>query len=249
MGRCLVACSPVHRPMPYDSKHALLPRCARCLMQRVANTLTVHGLWPNYVDGYPACCSGPASTGSLNLPLEPVEYTTTFPQGHRLSAESMDVRRLDPAVRNGYASLCGLANHEWQKHGYCLGLWPDGGPLRSLTRMAADYFDLTFQVADLVGNATAAMDAWAASRHAPSVANIQEIYPQRVQVWCNAGDALNRLLAIRTCWDMTPGRWTVPVRPRACAAKQPYGNFAPCNRAKPVRLDKYTAPVDVRNAS
>jgi ribonuclease I len=53
---------------------------------------------------------------------------------------------VDPTAPDAYSSLCGIYDHEWQKHGWCLGF--EVGP--NATDSARHYFEYTLQVAATV---------------------------------------------------------------------------------------------------
>ncbi|CAM9228680.1 unnamed protein product, partial [Ectocarpus fasciculatus] len=73
-----------------------------------SNTFSIHGLWPNYVDGYPQCCN---ASGNLK-PLDPtiVEEWDIYP--------ALEANWYDPTTSSD-CSTCYLLNHEWEKHGNC----------------------------------------------------------------------------------------------------------------------------------
>lgn len=217
----------------------MLPLSARCIPERTANAVTIHGLWPNYLHGYPSCCNSQPGSVPFNLPLDPVGYVATYPAPNPLSAEEMDKIWLDPATTDAYQSLCNIFNHEWQKHGLCLGYWDD---TMNLTVRAAQYFRKTIETAGLVSEATSQLESWAAEEHSPSVDEIRGLYPKQIQLWCATGDAdgpgLNRFMAVRTCWNTSKTAWE-PTEMLDCPRETPYSSFGICDEASPVRLDKY----------
>lgn len=81
-----------------------------CAPHQLQTGFQIHGLWPNYNQGFPSCCNTPQ-------PLNPDEA-----DGWDMLAE----------MRTNWASLavaesCGACftwNHEWQKHGGCFAAKP-----------------------------------------------------------------------------------------------------------------------------
>ena len=219
----------------------------RCFPHRTTDTVTIHGLWPNYIQGYPTCCNNQPGSDPLNVPFDPVDYAAVYPESHIFSAESMDKVWRDPAMPGPYESLCNIFNHEWQKHGYCLGYWNDGA--MNTTVKASKYFEFAMLTAALVANATTRLDAWAADGSQPTVEQIRSMYPRRIELWCATEDAdgarLNRFMAVRTCWNVSKVEWG-PMEPMDCFPESPYGPFIVCDESRPVRLDAYarkTTPI------
>lgn len=155
----------------------IFPRGTQCIPSRVFDGLTVHGLWPNYRNGYPACCRGAESTeleGLINLPLDPIAFPATYPS----FTSSLDEAWRDPTAPDAHTSLCGLLNHELQKHGYCLGYKID---LQDASETALHYFTYTLAVAQRLGGADAMIAGWARDGLRPSVSAIEGLYAHQVR--------------------------------------------------------------------
>jgi len=224
------------------------PEGTQCIPERVTDTLTLHGLWPEYFQGYPACCDNLPDSSPNNRPLDPEDYAAAYSSGP-LRPEALDSVWRDATMAAAYQSLCNIFNHEWQKHGHCLGKWDDP---KNTTDMAAQYFEYAVKVAGIVGEATAQIDSWAAEGFSPSVGSIRGLYPSRIELWCASRDRdganLNRLVAIRTCWSGSPTDFGA-VLPTDCFSQYPYGSFSICDGSKPVRLDRYDRTLDSRQAA
>jgi len=175
--------------------------------------------------------------------LDPVDYAAVYSWPHNLSAEHVDKVWRDPTMPSAYESLCNIFNHEWQKHGYCLGYWDENTTNNNTTVQAAKYFEFTIRAATLLEGASAQLNAWARDHKVaqPTASEIRSLYSRRISLWCSGGGmTLNRFLAVRTCWNVSRTEWA-PLEPIDCAPESPYGSFDVCDERKPVLLDKYVA--------
>ena len=170
-----------------------------------SNELSIHGLWPNYVDGYPQCCN---ATGNLK-PLNPaaVESWKIYSQ---LSNDWYDPTSV------GSCGTCYLLNHEWEKHGNC---YSPGEPEKYFRAGLYAYGELRSQnlkISSLYGTIV-------------YTANITSLYSKNVNVMCDPNDPNSKfylslgigiLIEIQSCWnsqlnqiDCAPpfsGKFTVP---------------------------------------
>jgi hypothetical protein len=166
--------------------------------------LSIHGLWPNYVDGYPQCCG-------QNDPVDP-EVVTSFDIWPTLQQ-----RWKDPTVPNKVeCEACYMLNHEWQKHGTCLSPAPQQ-PATKGGGAAADpdavywYFDLALTIDALMSSTLQTMNAFV---DVVPLTSITELFERDVQVLCDPFDQPNnathaRFLELRTCWSMASGTPTL----------------------------------------
>ncbi|OQR85044.1 ribonuclease [Achlya hypogyna] len=172
-----------HRPV------ASYPLGIRC-KEPVLSRLLVHGLWPNYDGGYPACCK---STRALrSRPFDPRGLITKYPTLTARMREQWGDATQDSALD----MTCELWNHEFQKHGLCYASADDG-----YEEAAAKYFSTTLAVADRLHIATQHIDDMALSA-TPwlAVAAIQRLYDHRVEIRCTPVNGASFLASIRSCW-------------------------------------------------
>ena len=111
---------------------------AVCSADAVTNQLTLHGLWPNYNEGFPACCN---TTKTANSPLDPMALSKNNPA---LMAR-MRAAWPDPVESSMREGLCYLHNHEFQKHGYCYGA---GFVEGNVQQSAVNYFTAALDLHD-----------------------------------------------------------------------------------------------------
>lgn len=200
------------------------------------NEMTIHGLWPNYNAGYASCCN--VSDTVSNHPFHALEFAVEHP----LLLTEMKARWVDPTQPNAYLSLCEMYNHEYQKHGVCYGAVGDNWKLG-----AATYFHAALNAASTHAAATQQLNHWAASPSPQTtLAAITSLFPKEVQVLCaaGAGDRLNQLAAVRTCFDKpeTYGSHGPFVHCDCAAASDSPPAFVPCDGAAPITLFPYTGP-------
>lgn len=164
------------------------PKGASCNQEDVENSLTIHGLWPNYVGGYMGCCN---STTVSNLPLDPFDYTDGKTELHVAILDRLQKHWMLPVGKNDSANLCYTWNHEWQKHGYCGG-WKN----------EISYFKSTLRLNKLLKAQSKKINAWGNDDRKVDRKTIEELYPKRIQLICSATEpGRNKLSAIRTCWS------------------------------------------------
>ncbi|GAB9469410.1 Ribonuclease [Globisporangium polare] len=211
------------------------PNGVSCKPEVVKSEVTIHGLWPNYNDGYAGCCN--VSDSVVNRPFQAAEFAKTQAA---LVAE-MKAKWVDPTQANEYDSLCEIYNHEFQKHGICYSANGD-----DYASAAVTYFKATLKAASLLDSTTTQINKWAAlpKPEAPSLVAIEALYaPRKVQVFCSAVDGKNQLSAIRTCFDKpavisSDG----PSKQIDCAPGKATSSFALCDTGVPISLIAYTAP-------
>lgn len=210
------------------------PNGITCKPEVVKSELTIHGLWPNYNDGYISCCN--ASTTILNHPYNAKDFATNQPA---LLAEMKD-KWVDATQSGEYDSLCEIYNHEFQKHGLCYAA--QGSDYEAA---AVAYFQATLNTAAKVEAATKQINAWAASAN-PQVASVDDIlalYPKKAQVFCSAVDGSNQLSIVRTCYEKPAViDASGPSTMIDCAEPKGTATFALCDPTKPITLGAYVAP-------
>eukprot|EP00927_Polykrikos_kofoidii_P001871 TRINITY_DN10727_c0_g1_i1.p1 TRINITY_DN10727_c0_g1~~TRINITY_DN10727_c0_g1_i1.p1 ORF type:complete len:329 (-),score=34.08 TRINITY_DN10727_c0_g1_i1:125-1111(-) len=158
---------------------------SRCRSGAVRRTgISIHGLWPNYIGGFPSCCA------HVELPqhLPPDVFALA------------SLAWVDPTYdANDSCSACGMWAHEMMKHGSCFATDMTG------------YFRATLGLAHrLKDRLDAASKLLTAATERP-IATVQfaEIFaPYTVQVICDKRDKrrTNRtgiFLEFRTCWNRT----------------------------------------------
>lgn len=161
--------------------------------------LSIHGLWPNYVGGFPQCCGDPQ-------PLDPAAVSK-WPAS---LLRRLAIRWPDPTVELVGRSACEIWNHEWQKHGTCMEPQTDAG--------AQAYFERGLAVDNALSDANAKIDGFRGT--VQSLSDISALYPKSVQVMCDKRRP-ERLMEIRTCW-------TREHEPRDCSPAAPFGQLIPC---------------------
>ncbi|MEM8997424.1 MAG: T2 family ribonuclease, partial [Acidobacteriota bacterium] len=172
----------------------------RCVPE-APTRLTLHGLWPNYFNGFPQCCGG-------GLPLDAVAMAA-WPEELR---DRLWRAQPDPTVDSFRPALCEIYNHEWQKHGTC---FQDTGDIDADARA---YFELGLDLFERVADANAQVDAWAGQEQ-PRAA-VEALYPKAIQVLCDRHQP-GRLLEIRSCW-------TRGGEPTDCSPTDGFGPAVSC---------------------
>jgi len=150
--------------------------------------LSIHGLWPNYVGGYPQCCS--QTTLPVDLPSALLEQARA--------------EWVDPTTADGdKCGFCSMWAHEAMKHGTCFSKDTENyfhSTLNLLSRMK----DKTLKVNGLLQSA---------SVYPVKASDLAAIYaPFQVQLVCDARDRYvskssdsGVFLELRTCWNRTAG--------------------------------------------
>ncbi|RLN89872.1 hypothetical protein BBJ28_00020828 [Nothophytophthora sp. Chile5] len=221
------------------------PRGITCEPSLAVSKLSIHGLWPNYNAGFPACCN--VSNAIRNQPLNALGFAAEMPE---LLAELGQVW-VDPTQQSSFNTLCELYNHEFQKHGLCYAA--DGGV--NFDQSARDYFRAALRAAAVHADATATINRWAAANPPQStLAKVTALYTTRVQVLCSAiepafksaggGGVGNSLAAIHTCFAK-PVNASAALVPIDCSdvSTSTSTDFLPCNPGVPITLTRYSPPV------
>ncbi|KDO35043.1 hypothetical protein SPRG_01107 [Saprolegnia parasitica CBS 223.65] len=213
-----------HRPV------AAYPLGIHCKMASVPSRLLIHGLWPNYDGGYPACCNTSATT--LNRPFNPYTWTTRFPS---LLADMIDAWT-DATQLVPIDMTCELWNHEFQKHGLCYTDASSG-----YEDAAARYFADTLAVAQRLSAATTAINAVAGSdTPVMTTETIQSLYTHTVEVHCVQRDESLFLSAVRSCWSKPHGAIATAEQVDCTSASAPDA----CPPKTSLSLAPYKAPRD-----
>ncbi|KAE9346241.1 hypothetical protein PF008_g8384 [Phytophthora fragariae] len=210
------------------------PNGTACVASVVKSELTIHGLWPNYNDGYVSCCN-PNSTVS-NQPYDAAEFALL--ESDLLS--TMGDKWVDATQATTYDSLCEIYDHEFQKHGLCYHA--DGDDYVSA---AVTYFTATLNTAERLSSATEQINKWAAqSTPQTTLAEIEALYDHDVIVLCSSVDGNNSLSSIRTCYEK-PSNITSedPTTQTDCATITASAPFEYCSGAYPIQLTAYSAPA------
>ncbi|OQR97815.1 hypothetical protein ACHHYP_10051 [Achlya hypogyna] len=204
----------------------------------VPSELMIHGLWPNYVNGYPGCCN--VSDTIVNRPMDASKFATKYPK----LFEEMSAKWVDPAIGNSTEQLCQGYDHEFQKHGICFGAFAD-----DYDRAAHQYFTATLDATARLTKQSAQIAAWAKTGDkTTTIAAIAALYPKKINILCSTvtGETPNRLVAIRTCYDKSP-----PLKDN-CGSNDSllagdfidcFGNTTTtCDASKPIDLAAYVKP-------
>lgn len=222
-----------HRPV------AKFPSGIACRPHRVRSQLSIHGLWPNYVAGFPTCCN--ISDATVNRPYDPRKFT----REHKALLQDMNEQWVDPTQpEGGLDALCELYNHEFQKHGLCYGADASG----SYEESARIFFEATMRAAGSHSNATDMINAWAVDPEPPRryVADVRALFPKHVQVLCSADSSFrNELGAIRTCFkqaSVVGVGGDASLEPIDCGDDIASQAFIACDVSVPIKLTPYAPP-------
>ncbi|KAF0696914.1 Aste57867_12360 [Aphanomyces stellatus] len=209
------------------------PLGIQCTVDRTPAALYVHGLWPNYNNGYPGCCNVSATIS--NKPFNAETFQTKYPALFK----EMDALWVDPAVESSAEGLCHAYNHEIQKHGICYRAFED-----DWDRAAADYIKSTLDVTKRLATQSAQIAKWAADKATATFAQITGLYSKKVAVLCSKYDKekTNRFQAIRTCWAKPADFMTEGVVPGTQIDCAPTKGADACDETKPISFDAYVAP-------
>jgi ribonuclease T2 len=209
------------------------PNGTACVAERAASKLTIHGLWPNYDDGYVSCCN-PSDTVA-NDPYDADAFSTNQAA---LLAEMGD-KWIDASQESTYDTLCEIYDHEFQKHGLCYAA--QGADLEAA---AVTYFEATLNTADRLSSANEQIDAWAAlDKPQTTLAEIEALYDYKVMVFCSAVDGENQLSVIRTCYEKPADIGSEgPTTQIDCANATATSTFSVCSGDEPITLLPYVAP-------
>lgn len=209
------------------------PNGTACVADRVKSELTIHGLWPNYDDGYVSCCN-PSDTVA-NDPYDAAAFSTNQAE---LLAE-MGSKWVDATASSDYDTLCEIYDHEFQKHGLCYAA--QGADLEAA---AVTYFQATLNTADRLSAATEQINAWAAQETPETtVEAIKALYDYDVIVLCSSVDEGNQLSVIRTCYDKPSDIGAEgPTTQSDCGNITASSPFKFCSESEPVTLLGYVDP-------
>ncbi|KAE9084890.1 hypothetical protein PF010_g20666 [Phytophthora fragariae] len=209
------------------------PNGTVCVPERAASKLTIHGLWPNYDDGYVSCCS-PSDTVA-NDPYDAAK----FAENQATLLTEMGGKWIDASQSSTYNTLCEIYDHEFQKHGLCYAA--QGADLEAA---AVTYFEATLNTADRLSAATEQINAWAAlDTPQTTLAEIQSLYDHQVMVFCSAVDGENQLSVIRTCYEKPSDISSEgPTTQIDCANATATSTFSVCSGDEPITLLPYVAP-------
>ncbi|KAF4028598.1 Ribonuclease T2 family [Phytophthora infestans] len=152
------------------------PNGTACVPERAVSKLTIHGLWPNYNDGYVSCCN--PSDAVENDPYDAVRFS----ENQATLLAEMGDKWIDASTESTYDSLCDIYDHEFQKHGICYAA--QGADLEAA---AVTYFKATLSTADRISTATEQINAWAAlDTPQTTLAAIEALYDHKVMIFCSA---------------------------------------------------------------
>ncbi len=153
-------------------------------------TLSIHGLWPNYYNGYPQCCG---QNGSTPQALDPAAVRTwaIYPE---LSQKWVDPLGSvgNQAVDSGCCDTCYILNHEWEKHGGCYSSDPEV------------YFSAGLAINRLIADKTNTINAMRGQ--VVSTASIKRLFSKSVNVICDpkdpyqGGSNTGVFMELQSCW-------------------------------------------------
>jgi ribonuclease I len=110
-------CHALNEGHDFTLSHTLGSHCQSAIYSTQPR-LSIHGLWPNKVNGSLACCTSASSNYEVKT-LDPVQVSS-WPIW-----SGMEFYWFDPTISTSSqidgntCSVCYLLNHEWQKHGSC----------------------------------------------------------------------------------------------------------------------------------
>lgn len=164
--------------------------------------LRIHGLWPNYFNGYPQCCNSTSSPSYTLNPSEVIEWDI-YPQ---LQSAWAGVAPINTC------SVCYMLNHEWLKHGGC---YSPGDPIK--------YFTDSVGISNLVLDSTKIINSLGGAIVETSF--LESLYPAQANILCDPHSSYNeetgKFLELRTCW-------TRELSPIDCPASSAGQFTAPC---------------------
>ena len=178
---------------------------AMCVRDAIddSSRLTIHGLWPNYWNGYPQCCDIENGTSAL-MPQEVTSWDIwpllvqkwpdkTFPETSPCGVCYMVCFDFIYSLR--YNLLLQL-NHEWLKHGGCYS--PDD-PYK--------YFSDALDLDTKLSEHNKALNALAGE--IVTTESVKALFSKNVNVICNpntklAGmnESIGSFLELRSCWSV-----------------------------------------------
>lgn len=150
--------------------------------------LSIHGLWPNYVGGFPQCCSYPSDPNGIQALTD--DFINS-PIWSNLTKVWFDPIQLADSC----TGLCYLNNHEWEKHGSC---YSPNNP--------EEYFSAGLTLYGLVSSQTEQISLWQGSYH--TLDDFLNLFDKSVNVVCDPNDSSiehtegsSIFLEFQTCWN------------------------------------------------
>lgn len=146
--------------------------------------LRIHGLWSNYINGYPQCCNSTTSPSYTLDPSQVIQWNI-FPD---MQSSFAGVMPLDAC------SICNTVSHEWLKHGGC---YSPGDPIK--------YFTDTLALHNHLHEATKQINSFKGMVLETSF--LRSLYPKAANIICDYhtpspyGKDTGMMLEIRTCWS------------------------------------------------
>jgi ribonuclease T2 len=158
------------------------------------SNLGIHGLWPNYYGGFPACC--PVTVNGQSNSFVPL---TPWTVAQWTDWSELSSKWLDPTESSANnCSTCSMLNHEWQKHGACLS-----STYTSSSQQV--YFDTALAIFDTLWPFTQQLNGFAGKT--VTVDDVRGIYGIEVNILCDPKDtsgnsigATGVFLELQTCW-------------------------------------------------
>jgi ribonuclease T2 len=154
--------------------------------------LSIHGLWPNYYTGFPACCG--LVTGDIE-PLRPEEVMewSIFPQLKQQWVEPLaQVNGVD--VGSSCADTCYLLNHEWEKHGTCYSNYDP-----------EKYFSAALAINSILASTSSIINDMKGK--VVYTSEIKGLFSNTTNVICDSQDSYNAsqpgvgvFMELQTCW-------------------------------------------------
>lgn len=151
-------------------------------------TLSIHGMWPNYVNGYPQCCDIEDGSTTALTPDEVLSWS--------MWAELQQYWPDVTLPAGSPCSVCLILNHEWLKHGGC---YSPGNPRKYFTDALSINAQLSAPTNTI--NAMAGLTV--------STSSIEDLYNRNINVICdpntdntfNGNSSIGSFLELRTCWS------------------------------------------------
>lgn len=163
--------------------------------------LNIHGLWPNYINGYPQCCKALGADTVATLDPAKVEtwdaYTYLQTMWYDPTTDQTNSAGFNCAV-------CYLLNHEWEKHGSCFSPEKEEAYFASGVEIALALVNQTHHIQNMNGTVVKTSEIAALYNHTVNVI----CDPKTVYVPAEGADpqftANNTgvFMELQTCWDV-----------------------------------------------
>jgi ribonuclease T2 len=157
----------------------------------VSPVLSIHGLWPNYVGGFPQCCT-------VGVPLSNTSIARSFdPRSDPRLFGQLTTFWIDPASADPPVEVCGqMWNHEHLKHATCM--------LRP--RDPVWFLNMTLALNAFLQPHTAAVERVRAKHVGALIgaSELRSLYGRAIQLSCDPSTTTPRLVELRTCWSVSP---------------------------------------------